>query len=113
MRATVMDAQSTTDRRFVPLMGLMRTRCVWLPLLSPFTPLFVPHPDASLALNCFLFLPPFSLPLSSHSQAALLLLLTRNKEMHIPQAMRQPRHAASPIGGVAAGVLRQWMYCRC
>ncbi|RNC52766.1 mucin-associated surface protein (MASP) [Trypanosoma cruzi] len=99
-------------------MESVRTRCVWLPLWSPVAPLLVPHPDASLALNCFLILLPlFSLLLSSHSQAALLLLLllllTRSKEMQFAQAMRQPRHAASPIGGVAAGVQRQSVYCRC
>ncbi|RNF13849.1 mucin-associated surface protein (MASP) [Trypanosoma cruzi] len=113
MRATVMDVLSTTDGRFFPLMESVRTRCVWLPLCSPVTPLLVPHPDASLALNCFLFLLPlFSLPLFSHSQAALLLL-TRNQEMQFTQAMRQPRPAAFPIGGVAADVLRQSVYCRC
>ncbi|KAF5222385.1 hypothetical protein ECC02_004666 [Trypanosoma cruzi] len=77
-------------------MESVRTRCVWPPLWSPVTPLLVPHPDASLVLNCFLFLLPLLfLLLSSHSQAALLLLLlllTRNKEMQFTQAMRQPRH---------------------
>ncbi|KAF5218682.1 hypothetical protein ECC02_008387 [Trypanosoma cruzi] len=98
MRATAMDAQSTTDRRFAPLMGLVRTRCAWLSLWSPVTPLHVPHFDALLALNHFLFLLPLCpLSLSSRSQAALLLLLTRKKEMHILQAMRQPHHATPPL----------------
>ncbi|EAN88984.1 surface protease GP63, putative, partial [Trypanosoma cruzi] len=35
-------------------MESMRTRCVWPPLWSPVTPLRVPHPDAPLAINCFI-----------------------------------------------------------
>ncbi|KAF8300614.1 putative surface protease GP63 [Trypanosoma cruzi] len=92
-------------------MESVRTRCVWPPLWSLVTPLFVPHPDASLALNCFLFLLPLLfLLLSSHSQAALLLLLlllTRNKEMQFTQAMRQPRHA-TPLLPLVVLLL---MYC--
>ncbi|EKF98837.1 surface protease GP63, putative, partial [Trypanosoma cruzi] len=108
MRATVMDAQSRNDRRFVPLMGLVRTRCSWLSLWSPVTPLLVPHFDALLAINQFLFLLPLCpFYLSSHSQAALLLLLTRKKEMHIPQFMRQPRHA-TPLLPLLVLLL---MYC--
>ncbi|KAF5218595.1 hypothetical protein ECC02_008450 [Trypanosoma cruzi] len=93
-------------------MESVRTRCVWPPLWSLVTPLFVPHPDASLALNCFLFLLPllFFFCLSSHSQAALLLLLlllTRNKEMQFTQAMCQPRHA-TPLLPLVVLLL---MYC--
>ncbi|EKF26132.1 surface protease GP63, putative, partial [Trypanosoma cruzi marinkellei] len=70
-------------------MESVRTRCVWPPLWSPVTLLLVLHADASLARSHFLFLLPlFSLPFSSHSQAALLLLLiTRKHEMQFTQAM--------------------------
>ncbi|EKF38847.1 surface protease GP63, putative, partial [Trypanosoma cruzi marinkellei] len=44
--------------------------------------------------NFLFLLSLFPLPLSSHSQAALLLLLlTRSQEMHFTQAIRQPRQA--------------------
>ncbi|KAF5216138.1 hypothetical protein ECC02_011128 [Trypanosoma cruzi] len=80
-------------------MELVRMRCVWPPLWSPVTPLRVSHPDAPLVLNCFIsFLSLFPLPPASRSHAALLLLLlTRNQEMHFSQAMRQPRHATPPL----------------
>ncbi|EKF27073.1 surface protease GP63, putative, partial [Trypanosoma cruzi marinkellei] len=73
------------------------------------TLLLVLHADASLARSHFLFLLPlFSLPFSSHSQAALLLLLiTRKHEMQFTQAMRQPRHA-TPLLPLVVLLL---MYC--
>ncbi|EAN89505.1 hypothetical protein Tc00.1047053508125.40 [Trypanosoma cruzi] len=80
-------------------MELVRMRCVWPPLWSPVTPLRVSHPNAPLALNCFIsFLSLFPLPPATRSHAALLLLLlTRKQEMHFSQAMRQPRHATPPL----------------
>ncbi|RNC53484.1 surface protease GP63 [Trypanosoma cruzi] len=90
-----MDAQSTTDRRFLPLTESVHMLCVWPPLWFPVTPLRGPHSDALLAQSHFdfptLFFPLF---LSSRIQAALpLLLLTRKQEMQFPQFMRQPRRA--------------------
>ncbi|RNC51671.1 surface protease GP63 [Trypanosoma cruzi] len=67
--------------------------CVWPPLWSPVTPLRGPHSDALLVQSHFVFLTLlFPLTPASRIQAAALLLLTRNQEMHFTQVMRQPRH---------------------